>query len=95
MLITILSLICGTIGSIILAFSLNQLHKTYNAAFKIFEASLTTIANYLSRQGSAFVPINIADYIKNNKKGSDTWTIVGVVFIIIGLLLGLGSLFTC
>lgn len=95
MLLNILSLISGAIGAIILAFSLSTLHKTYNGAFKIVELSLISLAKVINKEDDGFVPENVDGYIEKNKKGSDVWTIVGVCFIIVGLILGLAGLLFC
>ena len=95
MLLNILSLISGAIGAIILAFSLSTLHKTYNGAFKIIELYLNYLSEFINNKDIGFVPKSLDEFIKNNKKGSDVWTIVGVCFIIVGLILGLASLLFC
>jgi hypothetical protein len=85
----IIGQIAGFIGSIILAFSLGKLFKTYNAVFRILEGSLSSIADVLNSRSRGFVPGNIITFIAKNKKKSDIWTVIGVTFLAIGFAFNL------
>jgi hypothetical protein len=95
-LLNLISLITGLIGTIVLAFALNNYLKAFNSSFNALEKGIEGLADYLNNQTRNAAIFTGLDIIrKNGQKKAKTLTWIGIILIIISFILQIAKLFDC